>query len=279
MSIYRQQTAQLDTVIRIVTPENISFTYRLASLSRRAMAFFIDMVILGLIMLLIQILLMVLVAFFYFPQGLAFGIILVCAFALYWFFGAFFETFWNGQTLGKRLVGIRVVSTEGQPINSFQAIIRNIMRSADLQPVFSGGVAFFTMQRNRRFQRFGDLVCGTMVIVDESTYGRHELARFKHPEIFKVAEQIPPLALASDTLKALALYVHRRRAVSPRRREHIAAVLAVPLIERHALPENVSFDLLLCAVYHAHFVAMSDAEKEEADRDFEPAQLVGAIQV
>ena len=278
MQNFRQRSDQLDTAIRIVTPENIAFSYQLASLSRRAMAYIIDMMVLGLILLLIYILMMFLVAFFHFPEGFAIGVLLVSFFILYWFLGAFFETVWNGQTPGKRLIGIRVLSVEGQPINSFQAVIRNIMRFADLQPGACGGIAFIVMLCNKRFQRFGDLVCGTMVIVDENTYGRHELVRFKHPDVFKVAEQIPPLALPSETLKALALYVHRRKAVSPRRREHIAAVLALPLIERHGLPENVNFDLLLCAIYHAHFIAMSDAEKENAEQNFEPVQLVGALQ-
>ncbi len=273
------RTPQLDTVIRIVTPENIAFSYQLASFAQRAWAFFIDMLVLGFVELLIGCVLMFLVNFLYFPGGLAMAVMLISVFILYWFLGAFFETVWNGQTPGKRLLGIRVLSTEGQPINSFQAVIRNVMRFADQQPFLSGGVAFAVMLCNRRFQRFGDLICGTMVIVDENTYGRHELVRFKHPDIFRVAELLPPIALSPETLKALALYVHRRKAISPRRREHIAAVLAVPLIERHGLPENVNFDLLLCAIYHAHFLAMSGEEEDETDSRQNSAPLVGALQV
>ena len=262
-------------MIRIVTPENIAFSYQLASFSQRAWAYFIDMMVLGLMVMVIGCLLMVMVSYLFLPGGLAMAILLVTVFFLYWFFGAFFETVWNGQTPGKRLLGIRVLSTEGQPINSFQAFIRNIMRFADLQPFMCGGIAFAVMLCNKRFQRFGDLLCGTMVIVDENTYGRHGLVKFKHPDIFCVAEQFPPIALPSETLKALALYVHRRKAISPRRREHIAAILAVPLIERHGLPENVHFDLLLCAIYHAHFVALSGEEESGTDARPEPTPLPG----
>jgi len=278
-NIYRQRTSQLDTTIRIVTPENIAFTYQLASIWQRLWAYFVDMMVLAFVELLIGIMLMFMAGFLYFPGGLAIAIMFVSTFFLYWFLGAFFETVWHGQTPGKRLLGIRVVSTEGQPINSFQAVIRNLLRIADLQPITCGGVAFIVMMCNKRFQRFGDLVCGTMVIVDENTYGRHELVRFKHPDVLKTSELLPPIALSSGTLKALALYVHRRKAISPRRREHIAALLVAPLIERHGLPENVNNDLLLCAIYHAHFVAMADAEKEESEQHFEPVQLVGAMQV
>ena len=278
-SLHRQRTNQLDTVIRIVTPENIAFSYQLASFSQRAWAYCIDMMVLGFIVMLIGCGLLFLVSYLFFPGGLALAILMITVFFLYWFLGAFFETIWNGQTPGKRLLGIRVLSTEGQPINSFQAFIRNIMRLADLQPLGCGGIAFAVMLCNKRFQRFGDLLCGTMVIVDENTYGRHELVQFKHPDIFRVTEQLPPIALPSETLKALALYVHRRKAISPRRREHIAALLAAPLVERHGLPENVQYDLLLCAIYHAHFVALSDEEKSETDSRLEPVQLVGALQV
>ena len=280
-SHYRKRTSPLDTVIRIVTPENIAFSYQLASFSQRAWAYSIDMMVLGLIVMLVGCVLLFLVSYLFFPGGLALAILLVTGFFLYWFLGAFFETVWNGQTPGKRLLGIRVLSTEGQPINSFQAFIRNIMRFADLQPMMCGGIAFAVMLCNKRFQRFGDLLCGTMVIVDENTYGRHELVKFKHPDVYRVTEQLPPIALTSETLKALALYVHRRKAISPRRREHIATLLAVPLIERHGLPENIHFDLLLCAIYHAQFVAMSDAEKEDNETvsRYDPVPLIGALQV
>ena len=277
-TLHRKRTNQLDTVIRIVTPENIAFTYQLASLSQRAIAYCIDMLVLVFIELLIGCVLMFMVSFLYVPGGFAMAIMFVTVFFLYWFLGAFFETVWNGQTPGKRLLGIRVLSTEGQPINSFQAVVRNILRFADLMP-FNGGIAFVAMLCNKRFQRFGDILCGTMVTIDEHTYGRHELVRFKHPDIFRVTEMLPPIALTPETLKALALYVHRRKAISPRRREHIAAILAIPLIERHGLPENVTSDLLLCAVYHAHFVGMSDKEEAEVESQYEPVQVTGVIKI
>ena len=274
----RKRTNQLDTAIRIVTPENIAFSYQLASFSQRAVAYGIDLIVLGILEMLIGCVLLFLVSLMHFPGGLALAIFLISLFILYWFLGAFFETVWNGQTPGKRLLGIRVLSAEGQPINSFQAFIRNIMRLADLQPFGCGGIAFAVMLCNKRFQRFGDLLCGTMVIVDENTYGRQELVQFKHPDIFRVFELLPPIALPSETLKVLALYVHRRKAISPRRRDHIATLLAVPLIERYGLPENVNFDLLLCAIYHANFVAMSDTEEAKADSRYEQVALIGALQ-
>jgi len=276
-SQYRQRTNPLDTVIRIVTPENIAFSYQLASFSQRALAYLTDMLVLVIIMLLIGCLLMFLVSYLYFSAGLALALLMISFFFLYWFLGALFETIWNGQTPGKRLLGIRVLSTDGQPINSFQAIVRNVIRLADLQPLMSGGVAFAAMLYNKRMQRFGDLLSGTMVIIDENAFGRYELVQFKHPDIFRIVEQLPPIALPSETLKVLALYVHRRKAISPRRREHIAAILAVLLIERHGLPKNTPFDLLLCAIYHSYFTSSSDQEETEAIVRNEPVSVIGTL--
>jgi len=259
----RYNLPQLDTVIRIITPENITFTYQLASMPQRLAAYIVDMIVLGVIQLLTGIALAFLAGYSLLPGEMAWGIWLILVFFFVSFFGGFQEMIWNGQTLGKRFWGIRVVSNEGQPINSFQAITRNILRWIDLQPIGSGGIAFAMIVGTKRFQRFGDLVCGTMVVVDENAYGRHDLVRFKHPEVFKTAEMLPALSLSPSTMKALALYVHRRKAISPRRREHIAAVLAAPLTERHALPANINPDLLLCAIYHLQFTANAEKLKDE----------------
>ena len=51
-----------------------------------------------------------------------------CFFLVSWFYGGFFEAYWNGQTPGKRIMGLRVLSTNGRPINGYQAVLRNLLR-------------------------------------------------------------------------------------------------------------------------------------------------------
>src|ERR1043166_4962225 len=93
-------TAQLDTDIEVVTPENIAFRYRVAGPFRRLLAFVID--------LLIRIALWVafgLATMFIFAWvglvGVAGAAWLILGFLLYWFYGGLLETYWNGQTVGK----------------------------------------------------------------------------------------------------------------------------------------------------------------------------------
>ena len=67
-----------------------------------------------------------------------FGPALVACFVLTWGYGAFCEGVFNGQTLGKYCLGLRVVSERGVPISGAQAILRNLVGTVDgLAPFFS----------------------------------------------------------------------------------------------------------------------------------------------
>src|SRR5271169_3597072 len=127
-----QQSKQLDSRIEIVTPENIAFKYHVAGPFRRSVALLIDM--------LIQVgafIALVMVALFFGLTGLGgigVAVGLVIWFCVHWFYGGLFETFWNGQTPGKRVMRLRVVSIEGQPITAMQAVTRNVLRFVDALP-------------------------------------------------------------------------------------------------------------------------------------------------
>jgi uncharacterized RDD family membrane protein YckC len=204
-----------------------------------------------------------------FVGGLAPGAILVSYFLLEWFYGGLFEALMNGQTPGKWAMGIRVLSVDGQPINAIQAILRNVLRFADTMPLlslkdFSGppiyaiptfGLALVTMTLSRRFQRLGDLVCGTIVVIEER-YWLTGVARLEDPRAAQLASYIPMDFRVSRSLaRALSAYVDRRRFFSPARRREVARHLAEPLLQRFGFPSDTSYDLLLCALYYRTFVA------------------------
>src|SRR5262245_23368677 len=109
---------QIDSVIRVITPENIAFEYRLAGPFRRLPAFLIDIAIM--IAIYIALVFVVSLTIGFVSGGLAIAIIMLSFFGIYWFYCGLFETYMNGQTPGKRLTCIRVLTTEGQPINAMQ---------------------------------------------------------------------------------------------------------------------------------------------------------------
>ena len=255
---------QLDTRIEIVTPENIAFQYRVAGPFRRLPAYLIDLAIRWAIAL---------VALFVFGfvfgaaglGGVGIGVWLTLAFVLTWFYGGVFETLWNGQTPGKRAMRIRVLSVDGQAVNALQATLRNVLRTVDSQPgmFYLLGLGAATM--NDRFQRLGDLACGTMVVIEERQW-IGGVTRIDDPEAIQLAAQLPVGFQPDRSLaRALATYVGRRKTFHPTRRDQIARHLGVPLREKLDLPPETNLDQLLSALYHRTFI--TDREESSAAND------------
>jgi len=239
----------IDSIIQVVTPENIAFEYRIAGPFRRLPALLIDYAIIAFINT--AVFMVFVFAFGWLSLGMAIGAAMVCVFVIEWFYGGFFETFLNGQTPGKMICSLRVLTDQGQPINGLQAVMRNLFRTADILL----GVGLIVMAMNRRYQRLGDLVSGTIVVVEDRQW-LTGVARLDDPRAIQLAAYLPPNFVVSKTLaKALATYVERRRFFSIPRRREVAKHLAEPLLEKFGLPLDTSYDLLLCALYYRTFIA------------------------
>lgn len=280
---------QLDSRTQVVTPENIAFEYRAAGPFSRIGAYLLDIGIQLLVVFLTVLLFYILVLIIFLSAGVGgvtglspwgmlgnLGVlsIFVLWFLMQWFYGAWFELRWNGQTPGKRSLGLRVLRTDGQPIGAAQAVLRNLIRLLDAQPIMplpevllqillflcplaagSQLVALTSMACTKRHQRLGDLVCGTMVVAEDRSFvGKVEPVL--DPAIAQLQEAIPANYIPSRTLsKALAHYIGRRRYFGPARRQEIARHVGVVLIEKLNLPPGTDCDLLLCALYNRAFRA------------------------
>ncbi|MBB3209663.1 putative RDD family membrane protein YckC [Rhodopirellula rubra] len=271
----------LDTTIEVVTPENIAFEYQLAGPFRRLPAYLIDIlvrygIIAALALTLVFVVGMIDVDIL---GSFAFGAGLVSYFLISWFYGAALETYFNGRTVGKWMFGIRVIDVDGCPITGRRAIIRNLLRIADLAPMSTlpslamdmppmlfiptGIVGMISVICTRRMQRLGDIAAGTMVIVDEKTW-RLPVAKIEDPRVAPLASFVPGDYLVSRSMaRTLAIYAERRHYLTPGRRAEIARHLAIPLIERFDFVSDVDFDLLMLALYYRTFLA--DPSDEPAD--------------
>jgi uncharacterized RDD family membrane protein YckC len=78
-----------------------------------------------------------------------------------YFFGS--ELVW-AQTLGKRLLGLRVVRADGSKADAGPVFVRNLVRLVDWLPALYvfGAIAVFATGERR--QRLGDLAAGTRVV-------------------------------------------------------------------------------------------------------------------
>ena len=271
-----QKQPPIDSIIRVVTPENIAFEYRVAGPFRRLPAYLLDLAIIVAVQVVLGMALMFTVGMV--STGLAGFVFLISNFIIGWFYGGLFETLMNGQTPGKWMLGLRVLTYNGQPINAMQAVMRNILRSVDIL-IFPPFLFFalngvIVMSLNRRYQRLGDVVCGTIVVIEE----RHWLtgvAKLEDPRAIQLASFLPPNFIVSRSLaKALSTYVERRRFFSPLRRREVARHLGEPLLRKFGLPLDTSYDLLLCALYYRTFIA----HRGEDERRLAEATAAAGVQ-
>ncbi len=240
----------IDATVRLMTPERIVFEYPLGGPFRRFTAYLVDLCLLALLVAgaaAVSLLLSLGAA-----SGI--GMALVAYFLLSWGYGAFCEGVFNGQTPGKRALGLRVLSERGVPITGAQAVLRNLVGAVDGLVPFCFMVGLSSMLLSGKFQRLGDLAAGTMVIVEQRR-PRLGLLRIQEPWVRAVIDRLPVrIAAGSNLARALSDYVRRRHRFSRAQRQEMAEPLARPLRARFGLAPSEPADIVLCAIYHRVFL-------------------------
>ena len=148
----------LDTRYRVEIPGGISLEAEVVGPIPRFFAFAIDFSIRGILVVILSIASIPFDAF-----GLGGGVSLILLFAIEWLYPVLFEVFWNGQTPGKKALGISVINDDLTPVTLGTSMVRNLLRTVDFLPLFYL-VGLIAMLCNRRFQRLGDMAAGTLVI-------------------------------------------------------------------------------------------------------------------
>jgi uncharacterized RDD family membrane protein YckC len=146
--------------LKIRTPEGVDFSLQLAGPVSRALAYMVDIFCITVLVSVISKLAM-LGALINEDFSLALRIILQFVCQIFYCIGC--EWFWRGQTVGKRLLRLRVVDEQGLRLEFSQVVIRNLLRFIDALPFFYavGGIACLA---SRHCQRLGDLAANTVVI-------------------------------------------------------------------------------------------------------------------
>lgn len=199
----------LDTVRSVTTPELIEVDLHPAGLLPRALAWLIDMgVRMGLFMVISQFL----AIFGYMGQG----VLLICYFALEWFYPVIFEVLNQGATPGKRVLGLVVVCTNGTPVSWGASMTRNLLRTADFLPfLYAFGVLSILL--DKEFRRIGDIVAGTLVVYKDPTG--------KLPAIAQLEPLAPNMPLDRAAQRALVGYAERAAMLTPARLEELAKLV------------------------------------------------------
>jgi uncharacterized RDD family membrane protein YckC len=148
------------SALRIRTPEGITFAYELAGPVTRCLAWAIDGVVLISAFLGLSI---GLGGLGFLNPDLIQAISIASWFVLSFGYSIAFEWLWRGQTIGKKVLRLRVMDADGLRLQFHQVVMRNLVRVADALPLFYlvGGIACLF---SRKSQRLGDLAAGTIVV-------------------------------------------------------------------------------------------------------------------
>jgi uncharacterized RDD family membrane protein YckC len=227
----------VDRTLEVRTPESIAFNYELAGLGSRFLALIVDQAIqIATLILIFGSIVLALsrtaVAVHHAPApdrfATSLGIALIVAIAFAILFGYFivFEALWNGQTPGKKLVGIRVVRDGGYPIDFGASLIRNLIRVGEqlIGYYLFAAISALISPENKRL---GDLAAGTIVVRD---------ARLAMPQSVTQREAEPAYAstayLSGEERALIKRFLERRDQLSVDRREELAAQLAARVRDR-----------------------------------------------
>jgi uncharacterized RDD family membrane protein YckC len=144
----------------IRTAEGISFAQRLAGPVTRLLALSVDLAAIGVISQLLG--QFVMITSIISPDA-ALAVRTVSYFVVSIGYSIFLEWTWRGQTLGKRVLKIRVIDAEGYRLRPAQIVIRNLLRIVDALPLLYavGGVCCFV---SKKYQRIGDFAANTIVV-------------------------------------------------------------------------------------------------------------------
>ncbi len=93
-------------------------------------------------------------------------LILVPPLALYLLYHPILEILMHGRTPGKRMAGVRIVTTDGQTPGTTALLIRNVFRLIDSLPVFYA-LGFVVAILTKTHVRIGDLAAGTLLVHEE----------------------------------------------------------------------------------------------------------------
>ena len=260
--------------ILVVTPENIEIEYELAGLGSRFLALLLDTLLqiavyagLWIVAGLLALLVGLSASGFARSVGVFFGEIqiafaLIAGFVIIWGYSIWLEAAWNGQTPGKRQLGLRVVRDGGYPVSAYAVVVRNLIRVMDGMPVAALGllgagifgrqpliaalggleilIPVFCLLVSARYQRLGDFVAGTMVV-------KQRAPRVPTLEALAPPPRVLPEHLAAYALADIGRHVYemtvpeyravrhsldRRWQLPPPIQQAAAMRLAVPLMQR-----------------------------------------------
>jgi len=227
--------------LTIRTPEGVVFSFVLAGPVVRFLAWQIDLACIFVVSSVTTWLALFLA---FASPDIALALWLLSSFAISVGYSIALEWLWRGQTIGKRLLRLRVMDEQGLRLQFSQIVIRNLLRFADILPAFYlvGGIACLV---SRRAQRLGDFAANTIVVRNPRT---------REPDLAQISAVKFNSFLAQPHLAA-----RLRQSISPQE----AGVALQALLRRDSLDPAARLGLF--AELAAHFRQLVVFPQEATD--------------
>ena len=244
-----------DEILTIETPEHVELQFALATIGNRFLACAVDH---ALQLLTIAVTLALAYNLSAGTRALArqatgvaeegglwiFALATLAVFVLYFGYFTIFETFWSGQTPGKRWLKLRVIQEDGRPVSFFAALARNLLRGADMMPMvlvlpfYSVGI--LSVFASARSKRLGDFVAGTVVIKERASEAPSFDEVFESEVIDTAMRRVvPPVDFRGDVrrvdpaeIQVVEAFLRRRYDLPDHPRAWLAWRISLPLLDR-----------------------------------------------
>lgn len=251
--------------VTIVTPENVTISYEVAGLGTRVSAQLVDLLLQALVLLVVGIIGALSIEglnsalpdskFVHFLMDFEAAVFIVFSFLVIAGYFMFYEGLRNGQTPGKRAMGIRVIKDGGSPVDMSASAIRNLIRIIELI-LGSYAVSVISILVSPSYKRIGDYAAGTIVVKERGDKTAAPIV--EAPKYNTVPVSTGPYAvrdihlLTKEQLEAVRRFAERRGQLTMDLQESLARKIAEPIIARLGMPQpdgQFSYSKFLDDVY------------------------------
>lgn len=170
--------------LQINTTQNVNLDYKIVGLGERIVSFFIDALILYMYAFLVS-LIGDAISYVYEDTWTQRGLV-AFIFLPAMFYSLLMHSIFNGRTVGKMLLKMRVVKVDGTPVHWSNYLVRWMLRLVDIW-IFLGSIGILSILFSERRQRVGDAAAGTVVI---STKNKTKVS---HTILEEVEEKYEPM--------------------------------------------------------------------------------------
>lgn len=148
--------------LAINTTQNVNLDYKIASIGERILAFLIDLFLFILYFFVLGIIISYVWTSFTIDQWSLISIESLLLLPVM-FYSLYMHLLFDGRTIGKMILKIKVVKIDGTPVHWSNYLVRWMLRLVDIW-IFSASVGVLSMILSDRKQRVGDAAAGTVVI-------------------------------------------------------------------------------------------------------------------